>query len=324
MKALIVSELRQRTRGKRWWIVLGILFAIVLGLVSLIRAAMRRSLDLNPDPTVEIGSIMFGSLALLTLALICLMAPSLTATSINGERDRGTLAILQATTLRAWQIVVAKFVAALVTAATFLAVTLPIALWAIAEGGVGAGKALAVYLTLFGVTFVLLAGGLLASGLARRPAISALLSYGFVGFLTIGTLILFGVSTTTAQYDPKTGITDNGARWLILAPNPFVVLADAAPESGGEDLDDRLNSMRDAIRNVREPQKIYIYRGMMCSPSGECESLGPSPPPEPEEAAAVWPYGLGIQFALAVFALYVATERLRVPAKRLPRGERIA
>ena len=322
MKALIMSELRQRTRGKRWWIVLGILFSIVLGLVTLIRSAMLRSLEFNPDPTVNIGSIMFGSLALLVLALICLMAPSLTATSINGERDRGTLAILQATTLRAWQIVLAKFVAALATAAMFLAVTVPIALWAIAEGGVGAGKALAVYLTLFGVSFVLLAGGLLASGLARRPAISALLSYGFVGFLTIGTLILFGISTTTAEYDPETGTTDNGVRWLILSPNPFVVLADAAPESGGEDLDDPLNSMRDAIRNVREP-RTFIYGGqVLCDPSGECES--PPMPPEPEEAAAVWPYGLGIQLAFAVFALYVATERLRVPAKRLPRGERIA
>ena len=322
MKALIMSELRQRTRGKRWWIVLGILFSIVLGLVTLIRAAMLRSLEFNPDPTVSIGSIMFGSLALLVLALICLMAPSLTATSINGERDRGTLAILQATTLRAWQIVLAKFVAALATAATFLAVTLPIALWALAEGGVGVGKALAVYLTLFGVTFVLLAGGLLASGLVRRPALSALLSYGFVGFLTIGTLILFGISTTTAESNPRTGAIDNGARWLILAPNPFVVLADAAPESGGEDLDDPLNSMRDAIRNVREPQPFLIDGTMTCTPSGECEST--STPPEPEEAAAVWPYGLGIQFALALFALYVATERLRVPAKRLPRGERIA
>lgn len=322
MKALVMSELRQRMRGKRWWIVIAIWFSILLGLVTLIRSAMLRALDFNPDPNVDIGSIMFGSLALLVLALICLIAPSLTATTINGERDRGTLAILQATTLRAWQIVLAKFLAALVTAAAFLAATLPIALWAIAEGGVGAAKALAVYLTLFGVSFVLLAGGLLASGLVRRPALSALLSYGFVGFLTIGTLILFGISTTTAEYDPETGRSDYGVRWLILAPNPFVVLADAAPESGGENLDDPLNSMRDAIRDVREPQPFPIDGMWECTPSGECES--PTAPSEPKEAAPVWPYGLGIQFAFAVFALYVATERLRVPAKRLPRGERIA
>ena len=323
MKALIMSELRQRVRGKRWWILLAIWFAILLGLVVLIRAAMIRSLEFNPDPAVDIGSIMFGSLALLVLAFACLIVPSLTATSVNGERDRGTLAILQATTLRPWQIVTAKFLAALVTTIAFLVVTIPIALWAMLEEGVGAGKALAVYLTLFGIAFVLLAGGLLASAVVRRPALSALLSYAFVFFLVIGTLILFGVSTTTAEYDPKRGTTDYGARWLILAPNPFVVLADAAPEPGGEDLDDPLNSLRDAIRDVREPRSYLIDGGMpRCKPSGRCSP--PPVPPEPEEAAAVWPYGLAIQLAFAFFALYVATERLRVPAKRLPRGERIA
>lgn len=314
MKALVMSELRQRMRGKRWWIVLGLWFLILLGLVTLIRAAILRSLEFNPDPTVEIGAIMFGTLALLVLALACLIVPTLTATSINGERDRGTLAILQATTLRPWQIVIAKFLAALITTGAFLVATLPIALWALAEGGVGVGKAAAVYLTLFGITFVLLAGGLGASSLVRRPALSALLSYAFVGFLTIGTLILLGISMATAEYDG--GRVDYGPRWLIIAPNPFVVLADAAPESGGEDLDDPLNSMRGAIRDVREP-RVFPYEGDLCSGEG-CT------PPDPKEAAPVWPYGLGIQFAFAVFALYVATERLRVPAKRLPRGERIA
>jgi ABC-type transport system involved in multi-copper enzyme maturation permease subunit len=316
MKALVMSELRQRVRGKRWWILLAIWFAILLGLVALIRSAMLRSLEFNPDPNLDIGSIMFGSLALLVLGFACLIAPSLTATSINGERDRGTLAILQATTLRPWQIVTAKFAAALITTVAFLVATLPIAIWAILSDGVGAGKALAVYLTLFGITFVLLAAGLLASAVVRRPALSALLSYAFVAFLTIGTLILFGVSTTTADYDPETGVTDYGARWLILSPNPFVVLADAAPESDGENFDDPLNSMRDGIRDIREPRP-YFY-DQVCAPGENCV------PPEPDEAAAVWPYGLGIQLALALFALYVATERLRVPAKRLPRGERIA
>jgi ABC-type transport system involved in multi-copper enzyme maturation permease subunit len=323
MKALVMSELRQRVRGKRWWILLAVWFAILLGLVVLIRGAMVRSLEFNPDPNLDIGSIMFGSLALLVLGFACLIGPSLTATSINGERDRGTLAILQATTLRPWQIVTAKFAAALITTVAFLVATLPIALWSMLEGGVGLGKALAVYLTLFGITFVLLAAGLLASAVVRRPALSALLSYAFVFFLTIGTLILFGITTTTAEYDPETGTTDYGARWLILSPNPFVVLADAAPESDGDNFDDPLNSMRNAIRDIREPTPYFFDGGMVdCNPSGnECTTV---PPPEPDEAAPVWPYGLGIQLAMALFALDVATERLRVPAKRLPRGERIA
>lgn len=309
-----MSELRQRMRGKRWWILLGIWFAVLLGLVVLIRQAVLSS---TMDPDTDIGVVMFASLALLVLALACLVVPALTATSINGERDRGTLAILQATTLAPWQIIAAKFAAALITTAAFLAATLPIALWSVAEGGVGIAKVGAVYLTLFGVSSVLLAGAMAASAIVRRLALSAVLSYGFVFFLTIGTLILFGITMATVEYDFDGDGPDYGARWLVLAPNPFVVLADAAPASPEDRSDDPLASMRYGIREARDPQSYEIE-------SFDPETGEPIFEGEPEPPPPVWPYGLGIELAFGVFALYVATERLRVPAKKLPRGERIA
>lgn len=307
-----MSELRQRMRGKRWWILLGIWFAVLLGLVVLIRQAVLSS---TMDPDTDIGVVMFASLALLVLALACLVVPALTATSINGERDRGTLAILQATTLAPWQIIAAKFAAALITTAAFLAATLPIALWSVAEGGVGIAKVGAVYLTLFGVSSVLLAGAMAASAIVRRPALSAVLAYGFVFFLTIGTLILFGITMATVEYDSDG--PDHGARWLVLAPNPFVVLADAAPASPEDRNDDPLAGMRYGIREARDPQSYEIE-------SFDPETGEPIFEGEPEPPPPVWPYGLGIELAFGLFALYVATERLRVPAKKLPRGERIA
>ena len=317
MNALIMSELRQRIRGRRWWILLGIWFFVLLGLIVLIRQALVSD-AVYGDPSEEsrIGLIMFASLALLVLGLACLVVPALTATSINGERDRGTLAILQATALRPWQIVGAKFAAALITTAAFLAVTIPIALWCIAEGGVGIGKMAAVYLTLFGVSFVLLAGAMAASAVVRRPALSAVLAYGFAGFLTVGTLILYGISMATVHY-PMNEEPDYGARWLILAPNPFVVLADAAPASRGDEFDDPLGSIRYSIREARDPTRYDIQ-------SFDPETGEPIFENDPGEAPAVWPYGLGIELVFAGLAFWIATERLRVPAKKLPRGERIA
>jgi len=313
MTALIMSELRQRIRGKRWWILLGIWFAVLFGLVFLIRRAL---IDSPGQDDSDIGLIMFASLALLVLAMACLVVPALTATSINGERDRGTLAILQATTLHSWQIVAAKFTAALITTAAFLAVTIPIALWCVTEGGVGIRKTAAVYLTLFGVSFVLLAGGLAASAVVRRPALSAVLAYGFVGFLTIGSLILYAISMVTVDYSQRGG-PDYGARWLILAPNPFVVLADAAPTSPGREFDDPLGSIRLSIREAREPARYRVQ-------SFDPETGRPLFPNDPRQAPAVWPHGLGIELVFAALALYISSERLRVPAKKLPRGERIA
>lgn len=312
MTALIMSELRQRIRGKRWWILLTIWFGILLGLVALIRGATKRALEFNPEPNLQLGAIMFGSLALLVLALACVILPSLTATSINGERDRGTLAVLQATLLRPWQIVAAKLIAAMVTTAAFILVTIPIALWCMAEGGVGIGRASAVYLALFAVSIVLIAAALAASAIVRRPALSAVLSYGFVFALTIGTLILFGVSMTTVEPDPQTFQSDPGPRWVILSPNPFVVLADAAPRSEGRRIDDPLSGIRETIRQVRDPEPLYI-EGLLVR--------NPEAPPEP---APVWPTGLAIELLMAGFAFYVATVRLRVPARKLPAGERIA
>ena len=313
MNALILSELRQRMRGKRWWILLAIWFGVLFGLVLLIRQAVVSS-AVDEEP---VGIIMFASLVLLMLALACLILPALTATSINGERDRGTLAILQATTLRPWQIVGAKFIAAFITSAAFLAVTIPIALWSVAEGGVGVGKTATVYLTLLGVSVVLLAGGMVASAVVRRPALSAVLAYGFVFFLTIGTLILFGISMATVDYNYEGGGPDYGPRWLILAPNPFVVLADAAPSDPEEQFDDPLGSIRYSIREARDPLRYEIE-------SFDPETGDPIFKNEPGDAPPVWPYGLGIQLAFAAIAFYVANERLRVPAKKLPRGERIA
>ncbi len=314
MSALILSELRQRIRGKRWWILLTIWFGVLLGLVALVRGATVRALEFSPDSDVKVGAIMFGSLALLVLALACLIIPSLTATSINGERDRGTLAILQATLLQPWQIVGAKFIAGLVMTEVFLLATIPIALWCVANDGVGFGKAVAVYAALLAVSTVLLAGGLAASAIVRRTALSALVAYGFVFFLTIGTLILFGISMATAEFDYQRGGPDYGARWLIVAPNPFIVLADASPAGGGDEIDDPLSGIRSWVREIRTPPRWDVVgrRGPMLTPR------------EPEAPPPVWPYGLAIEVAMAAFAFYVATERLKVPAKKLPRGERIA
>lgn len=322
MTALIRSELQQRIRGKRWWILLTIWFFVLLGLVALIRGGTKRALDFSPDPNLQLGAIMFGSLALLVLGLACVILPSLTATSINGERDRGTLAVLQATLLRPWQIVAAKLIAAMVTTAAFILVTLPIALWCMAEGGVGLGRAAAVYLALFAVSIVLIAAALAASALVRRPALSAVLSYGFVFALTIGTLILFGVSMTTVEPDPRTFVSDPGPRWVILSPNPFVVLADASPRAEGRRIDDPLSGIREGVRSIRDPEPPFGQDVVMCEGGQPCEV--PEPPPAPPEPAPVWPTGLAIELLIAGFAFYVATVRLKVPARRLPPGERIA
>jgi hypothetical protein len=173
-----------------------------------------------------------------------------------------------------------------------------------------------VYLTLFVVCGVFLAGGLAASAIVRRPALSAVLAYGVVFALTIGTLILFGIAYSTAPRDPRAFEPTIGWRWVILSPNPFVVLADAAPRSGDE-IDDPLSGIREGVRSLRRPPRIFET-----GPSLEPVEL--EPVEEEVDPGPVWPTGLAIELALAALGLYVTVARLKIPAKRLAPGERIA
>jgi ABC-2 type transport system permease protein len=313
MKALILSELRQRVRRRRWWwLIVAWTLALFLLMIP-IRLAGQNAQDFlyGPRPAPPLGPLMFGSLAILILGLSCLIVPSLSATAINGERDRGTLAVLQSTLLHPAEIVLAKFFSALIVSGAFLVASLPIAVWCLLEGGMSLLRAATVYLVLFVMSGVLTALALAASAFVRRPAMSAVLAYGAVGLLTIGTVILFTLAHATAPrgryYEPQIG-----NRWIILAPNPFVVLADAAPRSRAA-LDDPLAGIQESIRYLREPEPIYID-----GPGSQ------QPFPDQQAGPAVWPYGLAIDLSIAGLALASAISRLRVPVRRLAPGHRVA
>lgn len=335
MTALVVAELRQRIRGKRWWILLALWVLALYGLVALTRAGAVNEASFSPD--IRIGAVMFGSLVLFVLGLACLIVPSLTSTSINTERDRGTLAVLQSTLLRPRDIVVAKFLAGLAIAIGFIVATLPLALWSFSEGGVEAGRAVIVYLILVLMAALLLLVGLAASAIVRRPALSAVAAYGLVFLLTIGTPILFALSLLGA---PEVGFERQvGWRWVILAPNPFVVLADAAPRSEVASFTDPLEGIRDAVRESRRPPTRFRGGALPFDPDTG-EPLPPDQMPIPQEEffgdepffvdepvgepPALWPAGAAIDAALGLVAAYLARERLRVPARRLAPGERVA
>jgi ABC-2 type transport system permease protein len=317
MRALIQNELRQRVRARRWWVLLG-LWTIIQFLITLaVRAAGQSSQDFlyGPEADIPLGPVMFGSLALLVLALSCLVIPSLTATAINGERDRGTLAILQTTLYKPVEIAAAKFLSAWTTAAVFLVATIPIALWCYIEGGVALWRAAAVYLVLFVMAGVLLAVALAASALFRKPALSAVIAYLAVGALTLGTLILFGLAQATAPRTGPYGNQEVGARWVLLAPNPFVVLADAAPRSE-RTLDDPLAEIQESIRYLRDPESGPTVEGGFDPGSGSFD--------ETEDLSPVWPIGLAIDLTIALLALVLTVQRLQVPVRHLAPGHRVA
>ncbi|WP_438353688.1 ABC transporter permease [Microbacterium sp. CJ88] len=111
--------------------------------------------------------------------------------------------------------------------------------------------------------------------------------------------------------------------WWMLAPNPFLILADATPTEF------RDGNPVDLFGNL----KVFI-RGMQIAPQtltefdGCARATGDYTYPTSEEriagTAPSWFVGLALQLVLAALLIWRAWARTRTPARRLPPGTRIA
>jgi ABC-2 type transport system permease protein len=351
------QEFRLRIRAGRWRWLLGIFFGVLLAFTVLLRGALTQ---LPPEELPFQGTVLYGGLMLFVLGLALLVVPSLAAQSVNGDRERGTLATLQVTRLSAGEIAVGKFAAAWLTALVFLALTFPLVAYAMTQDGVPFSRVVVVTLVLALLLGTVCAVSLWLSAVLSRTTTSGVLAYLAVFALAIGTLIAFGLvsavtsETVTETYQndcppPPPGVspeqfgcvdgpqsyTYNRVRtdrtWFLLAPNPFVVLADAAPQLpevrrttspdepsfagtvSARDLDP-LGQIGAQVRDLRRPPDPVAAGPTILTPEGEPE---PRPP-------AVWPTGLAVNAALGIGALVLTTRRLRTPTRTLPKGQRVA
>ncbi len=332
------QEFRLRIRAGRWKVLLGVFFAILLAFTALLRAGLGQ---LASDELPYKGTILYGGLMLFVLGLALLVVPALAAQSVNGDRERGTLATLQVTRLTAVDITLGKFTAAWGTALVFLALTFPLVAYAMTQGGVPLGRVLVVTTVLALLLGTVCAVSLWLSSVLSRTTTSGVLAYLAVFALTIGTLITFGLVTavTTETYTASVGgancfpacdpgpqqtYTATRARtdrtWVLLAPNPFVVLADAAPQLPDErrGVNDR-NQIR--ARDLDPLGQIgRVVRDLRETRLGE----GPVQTDAVSEPDPVWPTGLAINVVLGAGALWLTTRRLRTPSRKLPKGQRVA
>ena len=302
-------ELTMRVRAGRWRWLLG---AWVLVLTLFMTLAHVSVVATDGVVASQRGTVLYGSLQLFILGLGLLVTPTLSAQSINGERERGTLAVLQVTRLMPIQIALGKLLAAWATTAVFLLASAPHVIWAIAEGGVSFARVVVVTVVMLLLLGVICAIALGLSALLARSTTSSVLSYLSVFALTVGTVIVFGLGSA-ATSDGDRLRTDN--TWFLLAPNPFVVLADAAPVAtkpktvcelqqempvcSTPNSVDPLGSLGRGVRDLRD------------SPGGS--SGGP-----------VWPFGLGFDLALGAFMVWMTSRRLTTPLVHVARGVRIA
>jgi ABC-2 type transport system permease protein len=366
------QEFRLRLRAGRWRWLLGSWFVLLFGFTALVRLAVDRSNQSSgyftdaggppiPNPDHPLGTPMFGGLMLFLLGLALLVVPALTAQSVNGDRERGVLASLQTTLLTPADIALGKLLAAWVTSLAFLATAIPLVLWAIVSGGVQVSRAVIALLVVALLLGVVAAVAQCLSAVLARGTTSAVLSYVFVFSLSILTLVAFGLAlpatatehqvtervpvfdgsdpSVQPRYEEQTYTTssaDPSKVWWLLAPNPFVILADAAPRAGrrcdprtGDVLTDPLDPLGElgnAVRKARTPKgdtgSVFFGEGCQVGQSGPSSGLtgiGPT-----KKAGPVWPFGLAFDLLLGVGAVLVTIRRLRTPTGTLPKGIRVA
>ena len=369
VRTIAVLELRQRVRTSRWPVVMGIWFLIIGSVAGLTWWAVTAQPG-DPATTLvgDRGTTLYDVVLFFVLGLGMLVVPSLTATSINGDREHGVLATLQTTLLTPADIVVGKLVAAWAISLAFLLAASPFLVWAWIAGGVEIGRMLLAVTVLAFVLAVICALGLMFSTLTARTISSAVLTYLTVAALTFGTVIAFLISVPImatqqsvrvkvvpdswyqdhqpANPEEKTMIEPTPAdcvyvnreqstlhterTWWLLALNPFVVVADAAPSRqpvtylGFEPL----QLISDGARSARmgstpgslnecwpelDPNRDVDYQAQQ---QIERDRLNKVP--------AVWPYGFMFLGVLGAASTWVAVRRLRTPIRKLPRGTRIA
>jgi len=325
VRTMAQHEFRLRLRSGRWAWLLAAWFLVLFGFTLLERFALSQT------ETRPLGTPMFGGLMLVVLALGLLVVPALSAQSVNGDRERGVLAPLQTTLLTPMEITLGKLAAAWGTTLVFLGMTLPLVLWCFIEGSVGVARVVVTLLVVALLFGVIAAVSLAFSALFARTTTSAVLSYLTVFALAIGTLVVFSLAlaatttreTSTDRLPGQAPVTYTQAEahpervWWILAPNPFVILADAAPrvspqrdpETGLVEANpaDPLGGLSEAVRSTRRDETFSSGFG----------EAGPEPGP-------VWPYGVGFHIALGLGAVVVTARRLRTPYRSLPRSVRVA
>lgn len=369
------QEFTIRIRAGRWRWLLVAWFTILLLFTLLIRASIARVAD--PD-VADKGVVVYGALSLLVLALALLVVPALAAQSVNGDRERGTLATLQVTRLTAGDIAVGKLAAAWGTSLVFLALTLPLVVYCMFLGGVPLWRVISVTLVVALLLGTVAALALCLSALLSRTTTSGVLAYLVVFALTIGTLISFGIGTAVTRESfrgsspgfcfsetgetrplPSDGSTPLGFTcnppqtyessrsrtdrvWWLLAPNPFVILADAAPqlppltieqirERERRQMEGRgTNDLRDAdpLGGIgREVRGLRLHPGERYKDNETSFSgmFGASEEPlKVVDRRLVWPYGLAFNVLLGAGAVWITARRLQTPTRTLPKGQRVA
>ena len=181
-----------------------------------------------------------------------------------------------------------------------------------------------------------------------------------VAALSVGTLIAFGllgsatkseatsvfIDVASSSYDTDTGVQSDivcsppqtstydvprfDLYWWILAANPYVVVADAAPPVFDENgySSDVFGWISSSVRSTQQGPELYSVTDYCAQAAlydqGSDENSYQNQEDVYNATVPSWFVGLGIHMLMAAGALFWAWRRTSTPARKLAAGSRIA
>lgn len=292
----------------------------------------------------QVGQNMFDWVLFFMIGLVLFLVPGFTAASIAGERERKTLLPMQVTLLRPLDIVIGKVSASVAFTLLLIALTAPILGFALLIGGVTlTDVVLAMAMVIF-TALCLACITVACSAVVRRVPGAIITAYGVVLVLVLGSVMAWGVAGVV---DSQRGIDQVNPPTTLLATNPFFAVADVSGGSTFGYSETPMDAARDALRLGNEfrddfgngpfPVDVAIPEPppFLPGPNGE---LIPVPVPVPfpgqeggfvvnqrledlrdaqrfDEALPFWSRYILVMGALSAASIWVASRRVRTPAK---------
>ena len=218
---VLIKEVRGRLRARRqskWGRYTAF---IVVGVIVLVMYffGTRAILGSNGSASQAEGMYDFFIIGV-EMTLILFLVPPLAAGSITQEREQQTWNALLLSRLSAREIVVGKFVAALLPTLLILGVFAPLVLLAAVVGHIPLPAYLLSNALLLGTAGFLTALCLFWSWAYRRTYVATSASFGSVAFLTVGTLLMYGLAEVSRQNSGSRRIEDFLPMWF----NPYLPL----------------------------------------------------------------------------------------------------
>lgn len=355
-------ELRQRMRS-RLLLWLAIAWFVVIGAVTVVAWLVLRANSSAYDQDLQ-GFPLFSVIVYFVLLFATLVAPAISAGSIGADRQAATLATTQVTLVGSWAILLGKALAAWLTGIAFLVIATPFIVASLASGDFDLPRLLLALAGLALQIGLFTCAGVGLSALISSQVFAIVTAYLLVALLSVGSIIAFALSaglstryvevenrTYTQEYweafdacDPEdeeclagipeecetmtntVPVTDTSSSWWLLALNPYVVVADGVtagsggPPSDWWSDDDLFTAISAGVRSLQISEGAATGYDD-CSPAGATDALTDD---EFDGTVPVWWIGLSLQALLAALALGGGFSRLRTPARRVPRGSRIA